>query len=183
MKAFPVLNTKRLTLKQVGAKDIPTIVKYAGNPKIAQMTLNIPHPYAEKDAIFWINKINQGFEKGTTYTFGIRLNTTDELIGAVGIHPVQRFNRAELGYWIAEPFWNAGYASEAARCVLEFGFRELGLHKIYATHLVENPASGKVMAKCGMIQEADLKDHVRKGDKYYSLIQYRLTKEEFEQSF
>ena len=84
-----------------------------------------------------------------------------------------------MGYWLAEPYWNQGYTSEAAAALLQYGFNTLGLHKILATHLVENPASGKVMIKNGMIKEGELKDHAKKNGVYRSLIQYRLTKEEY----
>ncbi|MDZ7693856.1 MAG: GNAT family protein [Balneolaceae bacterium] len=80
---------------------------------------------------------------------------------------------------MGEPFWNNGYATEAIREVLIFGFDEINIHKILATHLLNNPASGKVMAKNGMVKEGELKDHIKKGDKYLSLIQYRLTRDEF----
>jgi len=180
MDPFPKIKTDRLTLSELLATDIPTIIKYAGNKKIAETTLNIPHPYKEKDAIFWINMAHQGFQNKTQYTFGIRLNATNEWIGGIGLIINQRFNRAELGYWIAEPFWNNGYATEAVKAILKFGFETLQLNKIYATHLMGNPASGKVMIKNGMIKEGELKEHIKKGDFYKSLIQYRLTKSEYE---
>lgn len=180
MKKFPEIQTSRLILGKVSYHDIPKISEYAGNKKIAEMTLNIPHPYNENDAIFWINSINQGFDNQTQYSFGIRIKTSNEFIGGMGLKVNNRFNRAELGYWIAEPFWNKGYATEALKAILKFGFEVLHLNKIYATHLLENPASGKVMIKNGMIKEGELKDHVKKGDVYQSLIQYRLTKTEFE---
>ena len=181
MDHFPELRTDRLILRELSYKDIPKIVEYAGNPKITDMTLNIPHPYDEKDAIFWINSANQGFANKTQYTFGIRMKSSDEFIGGIGLKVNNRFNRAELGYWIAEPFWGHGYATEALGVLLKFAFQELKIHKIHANHLTENPASGKVMIKNRMIKEGELKDHTKKGGAYKSLIQYRLTKTEFEQ--
>ena len=106
MQAFPQIKTDRLILGTVRYTDIPRIVEYAGNIKVAATTLNIPHPYEEKDAIFWINSINQGFEDKTQYTFGIRLKETNEFIGGIGLKVNRQFDRAELGYWIAPPFWN-----------------------------------------------------------------------------
>ncbi len=176
---FPVLTTDRLILDEITVSDIPKIIEYAGSIKVAEMTLNIPHPYAEKDAVFWINSANQGFKKKTQYTFAIRLSDSKEFIGGIGLKIHARFNRGELGYWIAEPFWSKGYTTEAARAILKFGFEKLALHKILATHLVENPASGKVMINNGMIKEGELKDHVKKGESYKSVVQYRLTLKEF----
>lgn len=161
------------------ARDIPNIVKYANNPNISRTTLNVPHPYREKDAIGWINMANQGFEDQSRIIFAIALLPDDEFIGGIGLRINNRFNHAELGFWIGEPFWNNGYVSEAAKEILKFGFEEIGLHKIFATHLVENPASGKVMIKNGMVKEAELVDHIQKDGKYLTLIQYRITKKEF----
>ena len=130
MNSYPNLTTERLTLSTPQVTDIPNIIQYAGNIKVAENTLNMPHPYYEKDAVFWLNMAHEGFKNQDKYIFGIRLKDTNTLIGGMGLHLETRFNRAELGYWIGEPFWNKGYASEAARVVLEFGFVTLKLNKI-----------------------------------------------------
>lgn len=179
MENIPEKSTNRLILKSVLLSDIPKVIEYAGNKKIADNTLNIPHPYSEKDAIFWLNSINQGLRTKTQFTFGIRLKETDEFIGGVGLKVNLKYNKAELGYWIAEPFWNNGYATEAVGEVIKFGFNELEINEIFATHLIENPSSGRVMIKNHMIEEGILKDHIRKAGKYVTLKQYRLTKSEY----
>jgi RimJ/RimL family protein N-acetyltransferase len=181
MDAFPVIETDRIKLRKPGISDIPKIMEYANNPRIAEMTLNIPHPYEAKDAIAWLQMANEGFEDQSHFVFGICLLDGDEFIGGIGLNIEQKFNRAELGFWLAEPFWNQGYMTEAVIEVLAFGFDKLKLNKIYATHFWGNPASGKVMAKNGMIKEAELKEHIRKDDEYKSLIQYRVTRREFEE--
>jgi RimJ/RimL family protein N-acetyltransferase len=180
MDKFPRLETNRLILEKLYFTDIPKIIEYAGNINIFKTTLNIPHPYGERDAIFWLNSANQGFENKTQYTFGIRIKSSHEFAGAIGLIINSRFDRAEMGYWIAEPFWNNGYATEGAKAIVKFGFEELNLNKIYATHLVENPASGKVMVRNGMTKEGELKEHVKKGKAYLSLFQYAITKSEYE---
>lgn len=162
MTDFPKIETNRLSLESISYSDIPKIIEYAGNIKVAQTTLNIPHPHQERDAIFWINNANQGYKDKSQFTFGIRLKPTNKFIGGIGLKINTRFNRAELGYWMAEPFWNKGYASEAVGVVLKYGFDKLELNKIYATHLAENSASGKVMIKNKMIKEGELKDHTKK---------------------
>lgn len=177
---FPKITSTNLILDRITYLDIPRIVECAGNIKVSETTMNIPHPYGEKDAIFWINNANNGFDAMTEFTFGVRIKFSNEFIGGIGLKINKKFNRAVLGYWIAEPYWNMGYATEAVSAILKFGFEELYLNKIYATHLVENQASGKVMIKNGMIKEGELKDHTKKENIYRSLIQYRLTKEEFE---
>lgn len=181
MNHFPTLTTPRLKLEEVRTSDIPAIIQYAGAEEIARTTLSMPHPYAEKDAIYWIHKARTGFHSGEHFIFGIRLADTDEFMGGIGLVVNKRFNKAEIGYWIGIPFWNQGYTTEATAAILKFGFEELGLNKIYAQFLKENPASGKIMIKNGMIQEAELVDHIRKNGEYKTSLQYRLTKAEYEQ--
>jgi len=122
---------------------------------------------------------NQGLKEETNFIFAICRESTSEFIGGIGLRVNKRFNRAELGFWIAEPFWNNGFATEAVGKIIKFGFQEVELNKIFATHLPNNPASGKVMAKNGMVKEGELKDHVRKKEEYLNLIQYRITENEF----
>ncbi len=159
--------------------DIPNIVRLAGSYNIYQNTENIPHPYSEMDAVYWLNTAYQGVRDGTHYVLAIRLNTDDALIGAISLKGINTYERAVLGYWLAEPFWNNGYMTEAAQRVIRFGFEDLQLNKIYATHLAYNPASGKVMAKCGMKWEGKLKQHIKKENQFVDLVFYGVTREEY----
>ncbi|MCW9705831.1 GNAT family N-acetyltransferase [Fodinibius salsisoli] len=179
MKEFPVLETDRLRLRQLMARDIDRIVQYANNPKIEEMTLNMPFPYGEKDAVSWLATAHEGFSEERHYVFGICSLQTDKVMGGIGLKVNKRFNRAELGFWLGEPFWSKGYITEGVEAVLEFGFNELELNKIFAFHMVKNPASGKVMTKNGMVKEAELVEHIRKGEEYIDVVQYRLTRKEF----
>jgi len=159
--------------------DIADIVSLANNRKVADMTLSIPHPYQPKDAIAWINTATEGLKDESHFIFAICPLPGNNFIGGIGLEINKRFNRAELGFWIGEPYWNNGYTTEASAAVLQFGFNELTLNKIYATHFIGNPASGRVMQKNGMVKEGELVDHLKKGDRYVSLIQYRVTRVEF----
>jgi RimJ/RimL family protein N-acetyltransferase len=81
------------------------------------------------------------------------------LVGAISLRIELPQRRAELGYWVGVPYWGRGFATEAARAMIEFGFRRLSLHRIYAHHFVRNPASGRVMEKAGMQHEGTLRGH------------------------
>ncbi len=181
MEKLPIIPTKRLILGPLSIADIPRIVEYADNPNIAKMLRNLPSPYAEKDAVFWINLANQGIENKTAYVFKIGLKERNEFIGGMGLHSVSTHDKAEAGYWIAEPFWGKGYATEALGALLGFGFKTVGLNKIYAVHNTQNPASGKVMINNNMIKEGVLVDEEKKDDKYLTMVRYRLTKREYEE--
>ncbi|WP_291725805.1 GNAT family N-acetyltransferase [Bernardetia sp.] len=176
------LESKNLILNSLSYKDIPKIIEYAGNRKVSDNLLNLPFPYHERDAVFWINMANEGRDIGDAYKFAIRLKADQALsfIGGIGLMIDKKHNKAELGYWIAEPFWGQGLVSEAVGAMIKFGFEVLELNKIFANHFISNPASGKVMIKNGMIKEAYIKDHYKKGDEYMDVIQYRLTKEEYQ---
>ncbi len=87
--------------------------------------------------------------------------------------------RASLGYWTGPEYWNKGYCTEAGRAVMEFGFEELGMERIFCTHLAHNPASGRVMQKLGMQKEGVLRRHERKWGKFHDLIYYGILKHEY----
>lgn len=170
MKEFPVILTERLILSQLNESDIPFIVEYLQQKVYSELTSNIPYPYTEKDAEVWMDVSREAFVHKTGYTFAIR-DHGHRLMGAVGIHD-RGDDKAELGYWLAVPFWNKGYATEAAKAIIDFGFETLNLNKIYATHFLNNPASGRIMQKIGMVKEALLKQHIKKEDEYLDLIMY-----------
>lgn len=175
LREFPRLETERLILSQLEEKDIPFIVEFLKHRIYSDLTSNIPYPYTENDAKFWLKISKEAFENKTGYTFGIR-NKKEELIGAIGLHD-RDDDKAELGYWIGIPYWNKGYFTEAARAIVDFGFKELELNKIYATHFLHNPASGKIMEKIGMEQEAVLKQHAKKDEEYFDLAMYSIFKD------
>ncbi|MGB5435185.1 MAG: GNAT family N-acetyltransferase [Maribacter sp.] len=185
MDQFPKLTTERLIVDQIKLSDIPNIVAYAGNIKIVENTRSMPHPYYEEDAIAWINMANSGFKAKDNYMFAIRFCDTLSFIGGIGLTIDLENNRAELGYWLAEDYWNMGLTTEAVKAILKFGFENLNLNKIFAVYLTSNVASGRVMIKNGMVKEAEFKDHdIKRGhtvedNMYVSLIQYRMTKSEY----
>ncbi len=189
MNHFPKLTSNRLILDQLKHTDIETITAHANNTKIVDNTRTMPYPYFEEDAVSWINLANQGYKKKDHFIFAIRLKADKKLIGGIGLDINLQNNRAELGYWLAETFWNKGYTTEAVQEIIQFGFEKLHLNKIIAVHLTSNIASGKVMIKNKMIKEAELVDHdLKRGattnnPSYVSLIQYRLTKKEYQSLF
>jgi ribosomal-protein-alanine N-acetyltransferase len=168
MEAFPELHTRRLTLRKIDAEDLPSLIKYANNRKISDYVLNIPYPYQEMDAVFRISYVVQGFRNKTRYVFAIELKEHREFIGEVSLHLEN--GQTQLGYWIAEPFWNQGIATEAVQAVLKFGFETLDLRLIYATCHIDNEASGKVLLNNGMVYNG----------KQGNVIQYVMTRQGYE---
>jgi RimJ/RimL family protein N-acetyltransferase len=175
---FPWLSTPRLLLRAFTLADVPRLMALAGNYEVAKNTLNIPHPYSEEDARRWVQLTQENYQQQTGYAFALELRATGEFIGGIGLTVARRFDRAEVGYWLGQLYWGQGLASEALGAVLRFGFAELVLNKIYATHIPSNPASGRVMLKNGMVHEGTLAQHTKRDGHYHDLLQYRLTRAE-----
>jgi RimJ/RimL family protein N-acetyltransferase len=137
-----VLKTTRLSLRAPSHSDVPAMVAFAGDRRVAENTARIPHPYTAADAAGLLAAINQ--TRGET-VFAIERDGA--LIGMCGLDPRQE--GAELGYWLGVPFWGRGYATEAARAVIDYAFAELGHEVLSSGARVSNPASRRVLEKCG----------------------------------
>ncbi len=163
MVEIPRLESERLVLRPFSAKDAPVVQRLAGDPAVAETTLNIPHPYEDGMAESWISTHQPDFDAGKGVTFAITLRETDEVLGAISLR-IEQFSRASMGYWIGKPYWGQGYCTEAAKAAIAYAFDDLGLNKIHATYLPRNPASGRVMEKAGMHYEGYLRQHVYKAE-------------------
>ena len=170
MSATPLLRTRRLTLGPLCGDDAATLVTLAGAFEIADTTATIPHPYGDDDARMFLALDAAERAAGDALRFAVRPDG-ESLIGVVGLQQITGDRlRAELGYWIGVPWWGMGYATEAARAVVRYGFDELGLHKIHAHYLTRNPASGQVLERVGMRQEGLLREEVRKWGRFEDVI-------------
>jgi [ribosomal protein S5]-alanine N-acetyltransferase len=179
LSGFPRIETERLILRLPTLADLPLMVTLANDPDVTDGTMNMPFPYLEKNAINWLNRANEGFEKRDVFIFAMELKENGQFIGGTGFTVNERYDRAELGYWIGKSYWNKGYCTESLAAMIKFGFENTSLNKFMATHYPHNSASGRVMEKCGMIKEGELVQHVKKGDRYLDLVQYRMTRDEF----
>ena len=175
MNKFPTLSTERLVLSQPIVSDLEDVVfQMNSTSEISENTLSLPFPYHKQHADYWFQMAEFSFQKKEAFIFGIREKENLKLIGAVGLHLDVAHHKAEVGYWLGKSFWNNGYVSEALQEVLKFGFEELKLNKIYASHFHHNPASGKVLEKNGFVFEAELKQEIFKNGKYLDLFRYAL---------
>ncbi|HEX8408995.1 MAG TPA: GNAT family N-acetyltransferase [Thermoanaerobaculia bacterium] len=169
------LKTERLTLRPFTQADAPAVQRLCGAYEVALNTLMIPHPYPDGAAEQWIAKHAEDFAENRNHHFAV---DDGELAGAMGLM-MKGDGIAEIGYWIAVPAWNRGYATEAARAVVRYGFEECGLHRIFAGHFTRNPASGKVMEKLGMQYEGTLRHHAFKWGEYLDVAFYGLLRDEW----
>jgi [ribosomal protein S5]-alanine N-acetyltransferase len=135
------MKTARLHLRAVTHADAARIAVLAGDWDVASMTGRIPFPYSEEAANDWVDGLAEQEE-----VFGIDLE--GELIGICGF-TLEDNGDAELGYWIGKSYWGNGYATEAARAVMAYGFAKSGVRRFVCKHLAGNDASEHVIRKLG----------------------------------
>ena len=139
----PVLATERVVLRAPRPEDAKAIARLANDRRIAENTTRIPHPYHLGDAETFIDAVNKSDGE---LAFLITLD--DEPIGACGLAKLDG-PVPDLGYWLGVPYWGNGYATEAARAVIDHAFTTLGYDVLQAGARVTNPASRRVLEKCG----------------------------------
>ena len=133
-------------------EDVEDLTEYANNLKVAQnLTDAFPHPYAIEDAYRFI-KMCMELDPPTIMAIEIEGRAS----GGIGIHPqtdIHRLN-AELGYWLAEPYWGQGIMTKAISQMVDYAFRTLEINRIFARPFGTNIASQRVLEKTGFILEA-----------------------------
>ena len=164
-----ILETQRLILRTPELVDAPTLHTLADDYDIAATTLNLPHPYPEGEAEMFIQSLLDDTDRSKGSTLGIVRKADQQFMGLISIRVDARHQHADLGYWIGKPYWNQGYTSEAARRMVDYGFTELNLHRVYASYFSQNIASRRVMEKAGMIYEGTLREHLERFGKFQDI--------------
>ena len=141
--SIPVLKTKRLTLRAPCLEDAKTVAMLANDRRIAENAARIPHPYKMADAESFITAANAN-EGETLFLITLRDAT---VIGACGVTTLA--DQPELGYWLGVPYWGKGYATEALHALIDYAFTDLAHEALQAGARVTNPASRRVLEKCG----------------------------------
>jgi len=178
--AAPTLFTERLALRELRFEDAGAIAAGAGDRRVARYLIAVPSPYPITLARRWVTGRIEWWQLGRGVTFGIaHREQVDHLIGTVSLRSYPRDGRAELGYWLAVTAWRQGLATEAAAGAIDFGFRTLGLARIYAQVLSGNDASLRVLAKLGMVHEGTKRQHVRHGRRLHDVLIYGTLSDEW----
>ncbi len=140
----PVLVTENLVMRVPRKEDIPALALLADNRRVAEMLARMPHPYGQREAEAFIAMASDG-RAGIVYA--LTLAGTGSFVGCAGLNTTDR--GLELGYWIGEPYWKRGYATEAEHALVDLAFRQTEIAVLHASCRVINPASRRVIHKCG----------------------------------
>jgi RimJ/RimL family protein N-acetyltransferase len=141
--SIPVLETKRLALRAARLEDAKAVAALANDRRIAENTARIPYPYKLADAEQFIAGASKKGE--AAYLVTLRDGT---IVGACGLM-FREDDAPEIGYWLGVPYWNKGYATEALHALIDYAFTDLTHDAVQAGARVTNPASRRVLEKCG----------------------------------
>lgn len=177
MQAFPVLQTERLQLREFIADDIenvfnglshPIVIKYYG---VSYESLE-----SAKAQMKFFSDLR---DKGTGIWWAVCNSGNTVFYGACGLNNLSKeHKKAEIGFWLLPEFWGQGIIAEAASLICEYGFTQLGLHRIEAIVETENGNSKKVLEKLGFSHEGTMKECEIKNGKFISLDMFALLKSE-----
>lgn len=178
------LETERLILRRFTIDDLEPMYRNCWSDyevwkwtsyapmKCIEDVQNVADMFTEK----WLG----AYERPNRYSWAIQLKSSGEVIGRFfGMNPDDRVRQVELAYEIGQKWWNQGFATEATKAVIDFFFREVGFNRIHAYHADQNPASGRVMQKCGMTYEGTLRQACRCNGGLFDMVCYSILANEY----
>lgn len=165
----------KFKLRPWNISDLDNLVKYANNWNIAKyMTDQFPYPYSEKDGKAFIAMATKD---DPIHIFAIDVG--GQAVGGIGIHPQGDIHRknAELGYWLAEPFWGQGIISNAIKTIVDFAFETYAINRVFARPYGTNIASQKVLEKNNFLLEGKFKQVLIKDNVLLDELVYAIRRE------
>ncbi len=160
------METDRLLLRPWRDSDAEALFKYASDPDVGPRAGWPPHKSVEES----LHIIRTIFH--SDHIWAIELKETGETIGCIGYYAYGESNinigenDAEAGYWVAKPYWNQGICTEALQLLIDYCFKVKGFQTLWSDFFINNPASGRVMEKCGFNDTGDINwcSHLYHGD-------------------
>jgi [ribosomal protein S5]-alanine N-acetyltransferase len=175
---FPTLDTDRLRLREMTPQDVTALLKHLGNPEVVKY-MDMQPIKTREQANEWLRWMGSYFSAHDGLRWGVTLKADNTFIGSAGIGNWNREARyAEIGYDIAQPYWDNGYATEVSRAIIEFGINRMNLNRIEADIVAGNDASMRVLEKLGFQQEGILRERVYKDEKYYDVHLFGILKKD-----
>jgi RimJ/RimL family protein N-acetyltransferase len=144
------IDTERLLLRSPMPSDARPLAQLLGNWEVARWLVRVPYPYRVEHATAWIERSAEERAAGTGWPFVVQLRESGTLIGSIDVSVEPDGVSGALGYWLGQPYWGRGYATEGARAIIEFAFNVAGLVRIVAQALPDNRRSIEVLEKAGL---------------------------------
>ena len=179
---FPSLHTARLVLRPLAIEQAPAIAELSSRFEVARHTLTVPHPYPPGAELDFLQRVLPLMLSGDFAAWTIHLDDSGRLVGTIGLRIDKLMKTAELGYSLNVEDWGKGFATEAARAVVGYGFERLGLRKVHACYHAANPASGRVLEKAGFSREGIRPSHGERFGTVHDLVEVGLLRTAWAQS-
>ena len=174
---LPTLRGGGLVLRALATTDASAIEGALQDAEVARNTLSIPWPYPEGAAAAFIAAEREAWRAGKRATWGLAEQDAP-LFGVIGLRFRPAHQLAEIGYWLARDAWGRGHATAAVRLAVAWAFDAMGLHRVEAHHFVENPASGRVLAKAGFSIEGRRRGAVWRDGVPRDLVSYAMLRDD-----
>jgi [ribosomal protein S5]-alanine N-acetyltransferase len=179
-KGAPMIETQRLILRKMEMNDANRMFDYIfSDHRVMDNLIKGPHK-SISETINRLTEITNQYVSEKFCYWGIEVKDSGELIGTIDLYNINEdTENCEVGYDIGFNWWNQGYGTEALHAVVEFAFRFMNIHKISATHGIDNPASCKIMLKVGMKREGIIRHMIRKNNQYKDCGIYGILQQEY----
>ena len=175
----PTLHTERLDLVKISPEHAKDMYEYSSDPDVTRY-LTWSYHSSLKETERYIKLLQKKYAQGVFNDWGLIHRESGKFIGTCGFTSFDyEKNTAEIGYVISKDFWDQGYAAEAARCVMEFGFENFSLSGFCAKCMEGNDASMRVMQKVCMSFEGIYKNGMFIKGAYKTIIVYNVTKDRY----
>lgn len=176
---LPTLTTERLTLRRMTMRDAQDVFDYSQDAEVARHVL-WDRQRSIGEARSYLRYMLRQYRRNQPASWGIVLNDTDKLIGTIGFMSYSEdHNSAEIGYSLSRDYWNQGLMTEALTACLGYAFDDMQLHRVEAQHELTNPASGRVLEKCGMLREGVLRGRLYNKGRYVDVCLYAMLDEDW----
>lgn len=175
-----ILRTERLLLRDFVEADWEAVLAYQQHPLYLRYNAWTSRSAEEVRDFVQIFLDHQKQDPRIKFQFALILKSTGQLIGNCGVRrDAPAAHEGDMGYELAPEHWGKGYATEAARAVMRFGFTEMRLHRISAYCVADNVGSAHVLEKLGMRQEGRLREHRYFKGRYWDTLLYAILYEEW----
>ena len=172
--AMPALDTPRLILRRIAMSDAKDIFAYSADEEVARHVLWTAQK-SLSEAKAYCKYMMRRYRNDEPASWGIIEKATGHLVGTIGYMDYNEDNATvEVGYSLAHWLWNGGYMTEALARVIDYTFDAMEINRIEAQHELDNPASGRVMEKCGMTREGVLRQRLYNKGKYVDVALYAI---------
>lgn len=175
---IPRLETERLLLRPFCLYDAKRYFELSTHPEVLKGT-DMPHRIDLQTTNEWIVTHSECWQHRKELYLLITLVETREIVGSISLFTNEAHSKADVGYWIARDQWGRGFATEACEVFIEYAFETVNLNKLEATHLLGNPASGRVLEKLGFQYEGFQRQGYFKDSRFQDVVLYGFLKPEY----